>query len=57
MELNESLGYLLSISAKLIKRNLDLLLKDCNLTSFQWTVLKLLNHELRRYKKERDRQP
>ncbi|MGT2907715.1 MarR family winged helix-turn-helix transcriptional regulator [Streptococcus dentiloxodontae] len=45
MELNESLGYLLNISAKLIKRNLDLLLKDYNLTSSQWAVLKLLSSE------------
>ncbi|AXQ77888.1 MarR family transcriptional regulator [Streptococcus chenjunshii] len=45
MELNTSLGYLLNISAKLIKRNLDLLLKDYNLTSSQWAVLKLLSSE------------
>lgn len=45
MELNESLGFLLSISAKLIKRNLDLLLIDYNITSSQWAVLKALSLE------------
>ena len=45
MELNESLGFLLNISAKLIKRNLDLLLIDYNITSSQWAVLKALSLE------------
>ncbi len=40
--IEESLGYLLNTSARLIKRDLDLQLANYNLTSSQWAVLKLV---------------
>lgn len=43
--INESLGYLLNTSARLIKRNLDAQLKKYDLTSSQWALLKLLFDE------------
>lgn len=45
MEIQQSLGYLLNTSARLIKRNLDIQLKKYEITSSQWAVLKLLSTE------------
>ncbi len=45
MEIQQSLGYLLNTSARLIKRKLDLLLKNYDITTAQWAVLKLLSLE------------
>lgn len=43
--LNDSLGYLLNTSARLIKRDLDSRLRNFGLTSSQWAVLNLLSSE------------
>ncbi len=45
MEIQQSLGYLLNTSARLIKRKLDVLLKNYDITTAQWAVLKLLSLE------------
>lgn len=45
MEIKQSLGYLLNISARMIKRKLDLELKNYGITTAQWAVLKLLAEE------------
>jgi len=45
LEIQESLGYLLNTSARLIKRKLDIQLKSCGITTSQWAVLKLLSVE------------
>jgi len=43
--IQDSLGYLLNSSARMIKRKLDEQLKKYNLTTSQWAVLKLLSVE------------
>lgn len=43
--IHASVGYLLNTSARLIKRNLDLLLNEYNITTSQWAVLKLLANQ------------
>lgn len=45
MDIQQSLGYLLNTSARLIKRKLDLQLKSYDITTAQWAVLKLLSVE------------
>lgn len=45
MQLEESLGYLLNMSAKAIKRKFDAALKEYDITTSQWAVLKLLSVE------------
>ncbi|WP_040948258.1 MarR family winged helix-turn-helix transcriptional regulator [Gorillibacterium massiliense] len=45
MEIQQSLGYLLNTSARLIKRRLDMHLKSYGITTAQWAVLKLLSLE------------
>ncbi|MGL6200691.1 MAG: MarR family winged helix-turn-helix transcriptional regulator [Lachnospiraceae bacterium] len=45
MEIKQSLGYLLNSSARMIKRKLDLELKNYGITTAQWAVLKLLAEE------------
>ena len=45
MKIQQSLGYILNTSARLIKRNLDMQLKSYGLTTAQWAVLKLLSVE------------
>jgi len=45
LEIQQSLGYLLNTSARLIKRNLDAQLKNHDITTAQWAVLKLLSVE------------
>ncbi|MCB5066464.1 MarR family transcriptional regulator [Streptococcus mutans] len=45
MEIQNSLGFILNTSAKLMKRCLDTELKVFNITSSQWAVLKLLSCE------------
>lgn len=45
MEIQHSLGYLLNTSARLIKRKLDMKLKNHNITTAQWAGLKLLSVE------------
>ena len=45
LEIQQSLGYLLNISARLIKRKLDMHLKSYNITTAQWAGLKLLSVE------------
>ncbi len=45
LEIQQSLGYLLNTSARLMKRNLDLQLKSYGITTAQWAVLKLLSVE------------
>ena len=45
MEIQQSLGYLLNTSARLMKRELDMKLKDYGITTAQWAVLKLLSSE------------
>lgn len=42
MEIQNSLGFILNTSAKLMKRRLDAELKAFDITSSQWAVLKLL---------------
>lgn len=45
MEIQQSLGYLLNTGARLIKRKLDVQLKNYNITTAQWAALKLLSVE------------
>ncbi len=45
MEIQQSLGYLLNTSARLVKRQLDMHLKNYGITTAQWAVLKLLSSE------------
>lgn len=45
LEIQQSLGYLLNTSARLIKRELDKHLKSYNITTAQWAILKLLSAE------------
>jgi MarR family transcriptional regulator for hemolysin len=45
LEIQKSLGYLLNLSARLIKRALDMELVKYGLTTTQWGVLKLLAQE------------
>ncbi|MGT2737849.1 MarR family winged helix-turn-helix transcriptional regulator [Streptococcus pantholopis] len=45
MKIEDSLGYLLNSSAKLIKRTLDAQLKMYDITSSQWAVLSVLSVE------------
>lgn len=45
MEIQQSLGYLLNTSARLIKRKLDMQLKSYGITTAQWAALKLLSEE------------
>ncbi|MGG7176689.1 MarR family winged helix-turn-helix transcriptional regulator [Clostridium paraputrificum] len=42
MKLNESLGYLLNLTARNLKRELDENIRKYNLTSSQWALVKLL---------------
>lgn len=52
MKLNESLGYLLNLTARNIKRELEENIRKYNLTTSQWALLKLLseNEELSQVK-------
>ena len=43
--INNSLGFLLNVCARLIKRNMDLNLLEYDITTGQWAVLKLLSVE------------
>ena len=43
MELNDSLGFLLNVSARLLKQKHEEHLKENNITTSQWAVLKLLS--------------
>lgn len=43
MEIQEILGYLLNTSAKLSKRSMDKCLEKYDITTSQWSVLKLLD--------------
>lgn len=43
--IQDSIGYLLNLSARLIKRNLDTRLLEFDITTSQWAVLKLLSVE------------
>lgn len=43
MEIQESLGYLLNVSARLITRKMNKCLKEYDITTAQWAVLKLLD--------------
>lgn len=43
MNIQESLGYLLNTSAKLIKRTMDNELEKYHITTSQWSVMKLLD--------------
>lgn len=43
MEIQDILGYLLNVSAKMIKRTMDKSLAEYSITTSQWSVLKLLN--------------
>lgn len=45
MELNESLGYVLNLCARLMKRDLERQLKEYDITTSQWAALKLLSQE------------
>jgi DNA-binding MarR family transcriptional regulator len=45
LEIQQSLGYLLNTSARLIKRKLDMQLKNYDITTAQWAALKLLSME------------
>ncbi|WP_374972118.1 MarR family winged helix-turn-helix transcriptional regulator [Blautia producta] len=44
-DIQDSIGYLLNVSARLIKRNLDIRLLKFDITTSQWAVLKLLSVE------------
>lgn len=44
-DIQDSIGYLLNVSARLIKRNLDTKLLEFDITTSQWAVLKLLSVE------------
>ncbi len=43
MEIQDSFGYVLNINAKLIKRRLDTAIKKYDITTAQWSLLKLLS--------------
>ncbi len=43
MEIQDILGYLLNSSAKLIKRSMDKYLEKYNITTAQWSIIKLLD--------------
>jgi len=45
LEIQQSLGYLINTSARLVKRNLDMNIKSYGITTAQWAVLKLLSVE------------
>lgn len=45
MEISEALGHLLNTGARLIKRRMDACLIEFDLTSTQWSVLKLLQEK------------
>lgn len=45
MKIQQSLGYILNTSARLIARKLDTQLKRYDITTAQWAVLKLLSTE------------
>lgn len=45
MKIQQSLGYLLNVSARQIKRKLDTQLKSYNITTAQWALIKLLSVE------------
>jgi DNA-binding MarR family transcriptional regulator len=45
MKIQESLGFLLNVNARLIKRKFDSKIKENHLTAPQWSVLKLLSVE------------
>lgn len=45
MKIQQSLGYLLNTSARLMKRKLDTQLKNYDITTAQWAALKLLSVE------------
>ena len=47
MEISEALGHLLNTGARLIKRRMDACLVEYDLTSTQWSVLKLLQEKNR----------
>jgi DNA-binding MarR family transcriptional regulator len=42
MEIQDSFGYILNINAKLIKRRLEAVIKKYDITTAQWSLLKLL---------------
>lgn len=42
-DIHDSIGYLLNISARLLKRNLDSKMVEFDITTSQWAVLKLLS--------------
>ena len=43
MKINESLGFILGVTSKKLKHHLGYILKEYNLTTSQWAVLKLLS--------------
>lgn len=45
LKIQQSLGYILNTSARLIRRTLDMQLKSYDITTSQWAVLKLLSVE------------
>lgn len=45
MQIHQSLGYLLNTSARSIKRALDIQLREYDITTSQWAILKLLSRE------------
>lgn len=45
MKINESFGFILGVTSKKLKHHLMDILKDYNLTTSQWAVLKLLCEE------------
>ena len=44
-DIQDSIGYLLNVTARLMKRNLDIRLLQFDITASQWAVLKLLSEE------------
>lgn len=45
MKINESLGFILGVANKKLKHNLEKTLNNYNLTTAQWSVLKLLSEK------------
>lgn len=45
VDIHDSIGYLLNVSARLLRRNLDSKLVEYDITTSQWAVLKLLSAE------------
>lgn len=45
MQINESLGFILGVTSKNLKHELEYILKDYNLTTSQWVILKLLSEK------------